>query len=779
MSAYKSKREKYIDLKINGRIFPSWIIANFKAYKLPEILHSDDDACFRKTKTELRKYQIFLGKFLDFNSPYKNVLIYYGVGAGKTAATINIYNILYNASPGINVFLLLKASLKTHPWMDSLQEWLLEEEKKYRMENIVFISYDAPNADKAFMDAIKNSDSSKKNLFIIEESHNFIRNVYGNITTRKGKRAQVIYDYIIQNQKENDSTRVILLSGTPAVNYPFELALTFNLLRPGIFPKSESLFNQEFISSSSYRTLNPAKKNLFQRRILGLVSYYYGSTPEFFASKKIEYVDVVMSKYQEDIYTYYEKMEEKINKKNKSRSSSSSSTYKSYTRQACNFTFPLMAQGISGETRPRPRDFKVSEKEGDFLEKGNDSLIEKNSDKYYNIQNYIDATLNFVKLFDEYLQERNRIDEKEKHTLVDDIKIFIDKYKGNYVDFHKNESVKSTIYDEMYKCSAKMLHIIFNIMKSPGPVLIYSNYVLMEGLQIFKIYLKQFGFSSIAAEDSGTDFFRYTEYHGGIKKENRGKNLEEFNNIENKYGKICKIMMISPAGAEGLNLFNVRQIHLMEPYWHESRMIQMIGRGVRFCSHKALPKSERHVDIFRYKSVRENINGKISKMTTDQIIDDLARGKEGLIQSFLDAIKEASVDCVLNKPHNALMQDYKCFQFEEESLFDEQIGPAYKEDIYDDMKMDNGSNSTMSQTTRIKVIKIKAAKLLSSPDAPEIKYSSIEYYWYNPQTLVVYDYELHYPIGKIGQDDDNLPKKLDKDTYIIDKVIPIPMINDK
>jgi hypothetical protein len=233
-------------------------------------------------------------------------------------------------------------------------------------------------------------------------------------------------------------------------------------------------------------------------------------------------------------------------------------------------------------------------------------------------------------------------------------------------------------------------------------------------------------------------------------------------------------MMVSPAGAEGISLMNVRQVHLMEPYWHEVRITQMIGRAVRICSHKALPKAERHVDIYRYKSIRAN-NG---KWTTDQLIEDLARGKEGLIQSFLDAVKEVAVDCVLNKAHNSLVQDYKCFQFEEDSLFDDQIGPAYKEDIYDDMKMNNGSNSTMSQTIRIKVIKIKAVKLMSSPDVAEPKYSSYDEYWYNPLTGIVYDYELHFPIGKIGYDED-LPKKLDKDTYVIDKVIPIPLINDK
>ena len=248
MSSYKQKKEKYIDLKINGRLFPSWILANFKSYKLPEIVKIDgEDPCFRKSKLELRKYQMFLSKYLDFNSPFKNILIYHGVGSGKTASTINIYNMLYNATPGWNVFLLIKATLKNHPWISDLQVWLSEEEKEFRFQNVVFVSYDAPNADKAFMDAIKNADSSKRNLYVIDEAHNFIRNVYSNISTRQGRRAVTIYDYMIQDQKENDGTRIILLSGTPAINGPYELALLFNLLRPNIFTKIEAQFNQEFI----------------------------------------------------------------------------------------------------------------------------------------------------------------------------------------------------------------------------------------------------------------------------------------------------------------------------------------------------------------------------------------------------------------------------------------------------------------------------------------------------------------------------------------------------
>jgi len=769
----KYKRDKYIDLKINGRLFPSWVLANFKHYKLPDMVKSDDDPCFRKSKDELRKYQIFVSKYLDFNSPYKNILLYHGVGSGKTASTINVYNMLYNYTPGWNVFILLKASLKNHPWMSELQKWLLEEEKKFRFQNIVFVSYDAPNADKLFMDAIKNSDSSKKSLYIIDEAHNFIRNVYSNISSRQGRRAVTIYDYIIQDQKENEGTRVILISGTPAINVPFELALLFNLLRPGIFPKSESQFNQEFVSISTYRTINPTKKNLFQRRIMGLVSYYIGATPDWYATKTINYIDVEMAQYQEEIYDYFEKMEEKMARKRRQFSTANSETYKSYTRQACNFVFPLMGEGISGETRPRPRAFKVSDKEARALEKGKSDKEEK----YYNIQDYVVAINKFINLFDKFLSDKNSEDEADKHTLVDDVKKYHETYNDNFVEFHKTEAKKSSLYNEMYNCSAKMLYIIFNILKSKGSVLLYSNYVLMEGLEVFKIYLKYFGFSSFVDRESGTDDFRYTEYHGGVDDKQRSINLETFNDKENRYGKICKIMMISPAGSEGISLKNVRQVHLMEPYWHEVRMIQMIGRAIRMCSHRDLPKEERHVDIYRYKSVRKG--GK--KWTTDEQIEDIARGKEGLIQSFLDAVKEVAVDCVLNKSHNAIVQDYKCFQFDETSLFDEQIGPAFKEDIHDDMRMDIGSNSIKSQTIRIKVNKIKAVKLLSNPniDQSKVKYSKIDNYWYNPLTGIVYDVELFFPVGKIGYDEDNLPKKIDKDTYIIDKLIPIPLINEQ
>lgn len=767
------KTSKYIDLKINGRLFPTWVVHNFKKYKLAPIVRKEgEDPCKtsdNKGRKELREYQLFLSAYLDYKSPYRDILIYHGLGSGKTNSAINIYNSLYNYTSGWNMFLLIKASLKGG-WQDELEKWLQKDEFEYRYRNIIFIHYDSPFADRNFMDAIKNVDSSKKSLYIVDEVHNFIRNVYSNVSSDKGKRAQVIYDYIIQDKKENPDTRVVLLSGTPAINNPFELSLLFNLLRPGCLPKSENEFNQMFITTTTYQTMNKNLKNLFQRRIMGLVSYYIGATPDRYATKTTHYVDVPFSDYHEDIYNYFEEKEEQIARRMNFRGGSQ--TYKTYTRQAANFVFPAINQKINGEDRPRPNKFKLSEREAEKLNEGD--ALKAGKETLVNVSEYLKATETYIKSFDQYMENLSLKDLNEhKHTIQDDIRIFKEKYNGNIENYIEKEEKKSSLLNEMLKCSSKMTYIILNIMLSKGPTVVYSNYVLMEGLEIFKIYLKYFNFYSYTKSKKYYEGkFGYVEYHGSISMDDRKDGMMAYNDSKNKLGELLKIILISPAGSEGLNLMNVRQVHIMEPYWNEVRITQMIGRGVRQCSHAELPMEERHVDVFRYRSKRMKKN----KWTTDQYIEDLARSKDSLIQSFLDAVKEVAIDCALNKDVNMMAEEYKCFQFEERSLFDKYIGPAFKEYVYDDMKIDNGSNSTKAITQKIKVRKIKIVKLLSKPDE-EPKYSEPEFVWFYDKSGVVYDLNLYHPMGKVAFDEDNIPIKIDKDTYLVNYVIPIPEID--
>ena len=782
-------KNAYPNLRINGRIFPVWILKNFAKYKLPEIIRKDDeDPCQIKTKLELRKYQEFIGTYLDYRSPYHDILIYHGLGSGKSATTINLYNVLYNASSGWNIFLIIKAALHDDPWESGLKKWLAQQDYDHRYSNIHWVHYDSPFADTEFMDVIKNTDSSLKNMYIIEEAHNFISNVYSNLSSKKGKRAINIYDYILQDKKDNNSTRVVLLSGTPAINRPFELALMFNLLRPNIFPKSEVLFNQYYVDNTTIPQINLKTKNMFQRRIIGLVSYYIGATPDLYASQTTHFVDVHMSQYQTEVYDYYEEIEKKMSlKKRSSTSSKSSETYRSYTRQSSNFVFPPIDDVVTGEDRPRPSKFKIGEHEMELLLKTKDTnkikeTLTSQSKAYFKMLE------RFIDTLDNYFQKIYNSEVNSNSNISVDMKYFL-KY-NSYEEWVNLEKSKSKLIQEMMKCSNKFVNCIFNVVKSPGPVLIYSNYVLMEGLDVLKVYLKFFGFDSFKNSNS-KDYFKYGEFHNGISKEIRKETIKIETNSENVNGKLLKILMFSPAGAEGISLANIRQVHIVEPYWHEVRVIQMIGRAIRQCSHKDIPMKERHVDIYRYRSVKYNIkikeiisNQKITKIkeviedpnelkTVDFEIEDLARSKNNLISSFLDSIKEVAIDCELFKNHNMMGTKYRCFQFNEVSLFDKNIGPAYKDDIIEDMKISNGSNSSKSITIKVKVIKIKGI-------IDGIKEDESLFYWYNPDVNsigygVVYDYDLNYPIGKVKFDDIGNPLKIDKDTYKID-LISIPSI---
>ena len=65
--------------------------------------------------------------------------------------------------------------------------------------------------------------------------------------------------------------------------------------------------------------------------------------------------------------------------------------------------------------------------------------------------------------------------------------------------------------------------------------------------------------------------------------------------------------MTTKQGAEGLNTRNVRQLHIVEPYWNPVRLDQVIGRAVRTNSHAELPKDEKLIFIFIYLKLL-NIN---------------------------------------------------------------------------------------------------------------------------------------------------------------------------
>lgn len=779
---------QYIDLKSNGRLFPTWILHNFKNYKLPEIFRKEnEDPCNAETKLELRKYQEFVGQYLGPRSPYHTILLYHGLGSGKTATSINLLNMLYNYDHNLNVVILIKASLRDDPWMKDLKVWLGRDPSETNTENVSklsrystlhFVHYDSPFAEKNFLDVIKQIDTTsgeKQMMYIIDEAHNFIRNVYSNINSKTGKRAQVIYDYILKDKRENKDTRIVLISATPGINSPFELSLMFNLLRPGIFPSSELEFNRTFITESNYPILSPVRKNMFERRILGLVSYYVGATPDLYARQELRYVNLPMSEYQYSVYRIFENLEAEIQQKAR-RYGKSSQLYRTYTRQACNFVFPQVSSNVSGILRPRPNKFRISEKIADDVAKGKNIEKVENFEKTI-ITKYLLAIDNFLSETEKYFKEIHQSDIKKGRTIAEDIAEFktgfSTVFKSKFLKFYKTPGPKSDLFKELYDCSPKMTAIVFMSMISPGKVMVYTNYVVMEGIDVLKIYYRMIGFDTYLNAKDGQG---YCEYHGRVDPVDRVKVKNMFNDSNNIKGNKCKVIILSPSATEGIQLRDIRQEHILEPYWNEVRIQQVIGRGIRQCSHKDLPFDERVVSVYRYKVIKPSVLDETDnvRITTDEHVEDLAKAKDNLNQSFLLAMKEASVDCELFKAHNMMSQSYNCFKFPEDTILDTNVGPAYKEDIKEDVKYDSGLAAKNSKIERIKVIKIKAVyNLTLNLDNP--KYSDSNSYWYYQKTGMVYDYETHYPVGKvlfIG----GLPSKLDKDTYIMSDMINIPTV---
>ena len=58
---------------------------------------------------------------------------------------------------------------------------------------------------------------------------------------------------------------------------------------------------------------------------------------------------------------------------------------------------------------------------------------------------------------------------------------------------------------------------------------------------------------------------------------------------------------------EGVSLYNMRQIHVLEPWYNISRNEQIIGRGIRQCSHIKLPFEDKNITIFNYVAITDDL----------------------------------------------------------------------------------------------------------------------------------------------------------------------------
>jgi Helicase conserved C-terminal domain/Type III restriction enzyme, res subunit len=298
---------------------------------------------------ELYPYQKLVRDYLLIETPYRGLLVYHGLGSGKTCSAIAVAESLMTNK---KVFVLLPASLKANflgeirtcgdPVYKKDSHW---EEKKVRTEedrdtaksmgisdeyldkqgryfmtvqgaapNFRMLSLDQQKGIDAQIDDLINSrftfinyngilDSNVERILhsphmfddsvvIVEEAHNLISAV---INESELKRR--MYDMIYKAQ----SCKVVALSGTPTINRPQEIAFLMNLLRGPI--------ERVTVPTKSAMTWDEALMTAFFRQQKDVDTVEYNSVkhelkltrnPPYFESVYNEKGDRIAVKYSKD-----------------------------------------------------------------------------------------------------------------------------------------------------------------------------------------------------------------------------------------------------------------------------------------------------------------------------------------------------------------------------------------------------------------------------------------------------------------------------------------------
>jgi hypothetical protein len=195
--------------------------------------------------------------------------------------------------------------------------------------------------------------------------------------------------------------------------------------------------------------------------------------------------------------------------------------------------------------------------------------------------------------------------------------------------------------EDLEKYSIKFFKILKNIKRCKGTCFVYSAFREFGGIQSFIRVLEHNGFKSFSGYGPGKN--RYGVWSGSEDLSLKEMIKDYFNKKENEDGSMLKVILGSPAIKEGISLLRVRQIHVMEPYWNMSRLEQVIGRGIRFCSHKDMRPEDREVTVYIYLAV----DPRNEKLTVDRHILNMAYEKDKLTKQFEQVIKESAVDTYL------------------------------------------------------------------------------------------------------------------------------------
>jgi hypothetical protein len=579
-----------------------------------------------------------------------------------------VYNHLMNAT-GLKLILLSGTPIINQPYeiatlinlvRGPIKEYNIELLKKSKVPDMkAVIEHLQENNLYSYIDTI-NYNENIMSITLLPDDFKRVDNNNAKIMKNKWDKSS---DNIIKKVSE-------VLNKTEIV----KLSIRSKIINNEALPTDKVVFNKLFIDDSNDDNIHIKNEDLFKRRILGTTSYYKTSGSDLFpkmlppVSRELFMADHQIKKYLEVRLVEIRMDDRKKLFKKGGAKDDVGSVYRAFSRMVCNFAFPDEINRIF------PQDVRMLMKK-EIANVDSDKSSDSDDDK------------------DDAKQLNKDVAAAYSSQLDDAMNKLI---KSDYLDIDKLHNLYSPKFAQMYE----------DINESPGSVLVYSQFRMIEGLGIFKEVLNRQGYAEINiinSDDFGymiddIDVFdkkydnkRYVVFNSDRIKTNILMNIFNGNSKalpkiiqqqlkqvdidiekEQLYGKIVKVMMITQSGAEGISLKNVRRVLITEYFWNSVRIDQVIGRAVRTCSHKSLPVEDQNVQVYSYlmnftkKQLNNNptLRSKDKEITTDKHIYNIAKSKEGLINSFLKMLKAASLDCVIqsdiNKP---LSNGYKCYNW--------------------------------------------------------------------------------------------------------------------
>ena len=455
-------------------------------------------------------------------------------------------------------------------------------------------------------------------------------------------------------------------------------------------PHTLDEFKHKFIEMTGSELIN---QELFKKRIIGLSSYLSDKEelmPRYNEDTDLNIINIPMSDYQFGVYEEARSDERKLERLRSKRKkipgrdgvyADTVSTYRIFSRAFCNFVFP--------EDIPRP--FPNNDKSND-KSKILDKLDEDALDDVSLEQRVLNVDGTFTEDDD---KEFKKIDEVVSKDYSIRIKNALRTLQDRSAEFLTPEAL------QIYSPKFKSILDTINLPAVMGKHLIYSQFRTLEGIGILKLVLLANGYAEfklkfvggvasldILAQDmdkpkfvlyTGTETSEYKElvrniYNANWKyvPDNIKRNLPT---LENSYGELIKVIMITASGAEGISLMSTKYVHIVEPYWHPVRIDQVIGRARRICSHKNLPVADQTVEVFLYLmsfteeqlasdasvDLKHNDSSKLDPtkyLTSDEALYEIANIKREITKRILHAVKETAIDCNLYK-----YDGVTCFSF--------------------------------------------------------------------------------------------------------------------